>query len=282
MQKVKQLLTCSRSFTSPSSPAADHHAQQHRDCSQGSDGSGNQRLVMLANRPRRPRLQVEPEYAFSSVERQLRKRVETNLLPRINQVVQLCRLPEGAKIPVYEAALMLQNQLEKRAKGILVNEYDGTPIGGGDDLEAAVRKLEDQVENYFRNNPEVPRPVLRPRLVVAGPSQQADPPLPSRFPSVPAIVLKNSPVTRPGSKANISPEVMRAALDIVKVHSQTSSAMNDPENVLKTNVENLLHAIRDDRPGNIMAVSTAKDNNSNPAHLVQALKQLVSSCPKLL
>jgi len=89
-------------------------------------------------------------------------------------------------------------------------------------------------------------------------------------------------VTRPGSKANISPEVMRAALDIVKVHSQTSSAMNDPENVLKTNVENLLHAIRDDRPVNIMAVSTAKDNNSNPAHLVQALKQLVSSCPKLL
>lgn len=279
MQKVKQLLTCSRSFTSP---PADDHVQQHGCHSQGSGRSGNQQLAMLADRPRRTRLPVEPEYAFSSVERQLRKRVETNLLPRINQVVQLCRLPEGGKIPGYEDGLMLQNQIEKRAKGILVNDYDGTPIKGVDELEQAVKRLEDQVENYFQNNPEVARPVLRPRLVTADVSRRADTPSRSPMPSLPAIVLKTSPVTRPGSKANISPEVMQAALEIVKVHSQTSSAMENPENVLKTKVGNLLHAIQEDRQVNMMVVSTAKDNNSNPAHLVQALIQLVSSCPKLL
>jgi hypothetical protein len=57
--------------------------------------------------------------------------------------------------------------------------------------------------------------------------------------------------------------------------------MENPENVLNTKVGNFLEAIRQDKPVNMMAVITAKENRGNSKMLVNALKNLITRLPDL-
>ncbi|CTP91793.1 hypothetical protein A6R71_03850 [Xanthomonas translucens pv. arrhenatheri] len=74
---------------------------------------------------------------------------------------------------------------------------------------------------------------------------------------------------------------MATALSLVHVDSQSSSAMDDKENLLKTRVGNFLQAISKNKDVNMMVVSIAKENNGNAADLVDALKKLLEPLPNL-
>ncbi|OAX53454.1 hypothetical protein A6R73_00820 [Xanthomonas translucens pv. poae] len=74
---------------------------------------------------------------------------------------------------------------------------------------------------------------------------------------------------------------MAAALSLVKVDSQTSSAMENEENLLNTRVGNFLQAISKDQDVNMMVVITAKHNKDKAADLVDALKRLLKPLPNL-
>ncbi|WP_228736313.1 hypothetical protein [Xanthomonas euvesicatoria] len=224
-------------------------------------------------------MRVEPDYAFSHVERRLRERVRAQLLPRIDNLVDTFRALEGGNGIKYAEAQVLQDQLHERAQGILVR--DGEPIGGVDELEQAIKGLEDHVEDYFRRNPGISRPTLPPRLPTAGTPVDVDLPSHSTGPLFPAFFLKTPTVTRPGSYAEISDDVMRAALKMVKVHSQTSRSMENEQNVINTRVGNFLRAIWQNKRVHMMVVIKAKENKDNAEKLVESLRQLVQSNPSL-
>ncbi|MBV6806809.1 hypothetical protein KWH38_13530 [Xanthomonas campestris pv. convolvuli] len=74
---------------------------------------------------------------------------------------------------------------------------------------------------------------------------------------------------------------MRAALKMVKVHSQTSRSMENEQNVINTRVGNFLMAIWQDKRVDMMVVIKAKENKDNAEKLVESLRQLVQSNPSL-
>ncbi|MFL8003612.1 hypothetical protein [Xanthomonas vasicola] len=279
MQKLKRLVTCSCALTSPTSPPAHNDAERPGDNNQRSAAHEDPRLAALTARPGRPRLRVEPDYAFSLVERRLRERVSKQLLPRINDLVDTFRAHEGEDSIMYTEARVLQDQLQERAQGKLM--LDGEPIGGGDELEQAIKGLEDHVEDYFRRNPGITRPTLPPRLPTAGTPVDVDLPSHSVGPLFPVFFLKTPTVTRPGSDAGISDDVMQAALKMVKVHSQTSRSMENEQNVINTRVGNFLRAIWQNERVHMMVVIKAKENKDNVEKLVESLRQLVQSNPNL-
>ncbi|WP_249260616.1 hypothetical protein [Xanthomonas graminis] len=280
MQKLKRILTCSTSFTSPSSPGSPASPPIQRAAEQGCDrrhvraASGDARLEALAEKPIRPYMHGVLEGDLPFPERTLRRRINTELLPRTKRLVEVCEQLENGNAPEYSEALNLQKQLEERSRGMLVDEH-GEPIGGGDELADAVDQLQKVVNAYFDRNPGTPPPILRPRLPAA------DVPVQSNQPSVSAFLPKEAKVRRRGSHAEIDEDIMAAALHLVKVDSQTSSAMENPENVLNTKVGNFLEAIRQDKPVNMMAVITAKENRGNSKMLVNALKNLITRLPDL-
>ena len=153
-------------------------------------------------------------------------------------------------------------------------------------MEAAVNQLQEQVEHYFVSNPGTPPPTLRPRLSEADALVHADTPVRSPRPYVPRFVPKTAPVTRPGSDAGIDKDVMKAALSLVKVDCQTSSVMEDEENMVNAKVANFLEAINKDERVNMLVVIRAKESNGesngNAVELVNALKNLVRWLPNLL
>ncbi|CEJ41748.1 exported hypothetical protein [Xanthomonas citri pv. bilvae] len=217
MQKLKRLVTCSCALTSPTSPPAHNDAERPGDHNQRSAAHGDPRLAALTARPGRPRLHAEPDYASSSVERRMRERIRTQLQPRIDDLVYTFRALEGGNSIKYAEAQALQGQLQERAQGILMR--DGELIGAGDELEQAIKGLEDYVDDYLRRNPGINRPTVPPRLPTTGTPVDVDLPSHSTGTSFPAFFLKSPPVTRPGSFAEMSDDVMRAALKMVKVHS---------------------------------------------------------------
>ncbi len=278
MKTVKKLLTCSCSFTSPDSPPDHDDAERAGESNQGPARPGDRRLSGLTDRPRPPRPQAAPAYAFSTPERQVRTKIETHLLPRINDLVELCRTLHVEGIPTDQAEA-LQSLMQQRVQGTLV--HAGVQIGGGDDLEEAVKRLEDQVEDYFQQNPDIGRPILRPQLPPVATSDHVNTPSSSRRPLLPPYMLRPNPVTREGRRAEITHDVMRAALKMVHVPSQTSSAMEQADNVVDTKVGNFLEAIRQNKQVHMMVVATAKENKGNASDLVNALRSLVKSQPKL-
>ncbi|WP_260676223.1 hypothetical protein [Xanthomonas graminis] len=276
-------MTCSTSFTSPTSPTSpsspasppiQRAAEQGRDRRHVRAASGDARLEALAEKPIRPYMEGVPKQRLHSSERSIRNRINIQLLPRTTELVEVCKQLENGNAPEYSEAMNLQKQLEKRSRGMLVDEHD-KPIGGGDELAEAVDQLEKAVNAYFDRNPGTPRPILRPRLPAA------DVPVQSNQPSVPAFLPKEAIVRRRGSHAQIDEDIMAAALHLVKVDSQTSSAMENPENVLNTKVGNFLEAIRQDKSVNMMAVIEAKENRGNSKRLVNALKNLIRRLPDL-
>ncbi|UKE73522.1 hypothetical protein [Xanthomonas graminis] len=291
MQKLKRILTCSTSFTSPTSPGSPASPPIQGDAEQGSDrrhvraASGDARLEALAEKPIRPYMDGVLEGDLPFPERELRCRINTELLPRTNTLLQVCEqlenptIPEYAFIPEHAVAMDLKRQLEMRSQGILSDQ--GEQIGGGDDLDQAVGQLEKDVRRYFDSNSGTPPPTLRPLLSMADGRIHVDSPFCSPWPSVSAFVPKTAPVTRPGSHAEITDDVMATALSMVHVDSQSSSAMDDKENLLKTRVGNFLQAIRKDKDVNILVVNRAKENNGNAADLVDALKKLLEPLPNL-
>ncbi|MBV6811347.1 hypothetical protein KWH19_16580 [Xanthomonas campestris pv. pennamericanum] len=74
---------------------------------------------------------------------------------------------------------------------------------------------------------------------------------------------------------------MRAALKMVKVHSQTSRSMENEQNVINTRVGNFLRAIWQNKRVHMMVVIKAKENKDNAEKLVESLRQLVQSNPSL-
>ncbi|UKE77808.1 hypothetical protein [Xanthomonas graminis] len=288
MQKLKRILTCSTSFTSPTSPSSpdspasppiQRAAEQGRDRRHVRAASGDARLEALAEKPIRPYMHGMLEGDLPSPERQLRRRINTELLPKTKKLVEVCEQLENATIPEYPVAVDLQRQLELRSQGILFDE--GEQIGGGDELDHQVGQLEKDVGRYFDSNPGTPPPTLRPRLSMADGQVHVDFPFCSAWPYAPAFVPKTAPVTRPGSHAEIDDDVMATALSLVHVDSQSSSAMDDKENLLKTRVGNFLQAISKNKDVNMMVVSIAKENNGNAADLVDALKKLLEPLPNL-
>ncbi|WP_237649983.1 hypothetical protein [Xanthomonas translucens] len=290
MQTLKKILTCSSSFTSPPSPTSPSCPLIQRDAEQGSDrwhvraASGDPRLEALAEKPTRPYMHGVLEGDLPSAERAIRRRIKTHLLPKINDLVEECKNLENENFPEYATALDLKNQLEKRSRGVLIDE-GGEKIEGGDELEKMVGDLEKKVDHYFTRNPGTPRPTLRltlpPGLLAANAHVHLAALVRSNWSSVPAFVPKTASVTRPGSHAQIKYEVMKAALRMVKVDDQTSKSMEDEKNVLNTKVGNFLEAIRQGKDVNILAVITAKENNENATDLVNALKNLIKKNPQL-
>ncbi|SBV50591.1 hypothetical protein XBLMG947_1371 [Xanthomonas bromi] len=278
MKTIKKLLTCSGSFTSPGSPPDHDDVDRAGESNQGPARPGEHRLSGLTDRPIPPRPQAAPAYAFSSSERQVRTRIKTQLLPRINDLLELCRTLDVESIPTDQAEA-LQSLMQQRVQGTLV--HAGQPIGGGDDLEEAVKRLEDHVEDYFRRNPDIARPILQPQLPAVATSDHVNTSYSSRRPLLSPYMLRPNPVTREGRRAEISNEVMRAALKMVHVPSQTSSAMEQAENVVDTKVGNFLEAIRQNKQVDMMVVATAKEHKDNASDLVDALRNLVKSQPRL-
>ncbi|WLA12476.1 hypothetical protein MO327_00630 [Xanthomonas translucens] len=290
MQTLKKILTCSSSFTSPPSPTSPSCPLIQRDAKQGSDhwhvraASGDSRLEALAEKPIRPYMHGVLEGDLPSAERDIRGRIKMHLLPKINDLVEDCKDLENGNFPEYATALDLQNQLEKRSRGVLIDE-GGERIEGCDELEKMVGDLEKKVDDYFTRNPGTHRPTLRPALtpglLAANAHVQLAALVRSNWSSVPEFVPKTALVTRRGSHAQIKKEVMKAALRMVKVDDQTSKSMEDEKNVLNTKVGNFLEAIRQGKDVNILAVVTAKQNNENATDLVNALKNLIKKNPQL-
>ncbi|WP_259385365.1 hypothetical protein, partial [Xanthomonas vasicola] len=147
--------------------------------------------------------------------------------------------------------------------------------------QTILKGLEDHVEDYFRRNPGITRPTLPPRLPTAGTPVDVDLPSHSVGPLFPVFFLKTPTVTRPGSDAGISDDVMQAALKMVKVHSQTSRSMENEKNVINTRVGNFLRAIWQNERVHMVVVIKAKENKDNAEKLVESLRQLVQSNPSL-
>ncbi|MFN6507664.1 hypothetical protein [Xanthomonas translucens] len=102
-----------------------------RDAEQGSDrwhvraASGDPRLEALAEKPTRPYMHGVLEGDLPSAERAIRRRIKTHLLPKINDLVEECKNLENENFPEYATALDLKNQLEKRSRGVLIDEGGG-------------------------------------------------------------------------------------------------------------------------------------------------------------